>query len=297
MAKRYFINQDYSPLIQSTHLIPQLCQNDPNILYKAENYAMEEIKAYTQQRYDMDAEFSDSPVWSPIKEYAPGDRFYIDYATYSTGVTYSHNDCVIYNNQGFVNSGATVSGAFDPNYWTFIGNRYQIYHALYPNPLFDLNGDYNKSDLVYYKNHNWRCEFGTYDYTFQDREQFLTLSNVPQKNVAPDSPFNNDYKFWSDLGTYSIPAGTKPTISTYFNDWDNRSQVTLINACQIVLYTINKSISPMNIVEHRAKGYKEAIKYFQDIGLGKLNSPVLKEQPTQGMSIRYGADPRKLWSW
>lgn len=310
--KRYLHDTDYEVVIQNItseyeqySQLQQVTQNNHATLVKAELIAQEEAYAWLIERYNLSSEFTNTGAWVYNTSYNAADRVIMDYAAYSTQSTYSLGDCVIYNNEAYALTGTnSVNGTFSSNYWSDLGPQYTIYYVSYPAPMFDYHQQYRLGDLVFWSNHIWSCNQPTFKPTRVQEEQYVIQQDLPY-NIFPDAPINSTQIYWIDNGTYSTPLvggsysviQTLPTNTTYWTQGDNRSQLMVINLVQIALYYLNKTISPMNVPEHRVKGYKDAIDYLKEVAEGKLNSPVLQLQPDQGMPVRYGGNVRKTWFW
>ena len=68
----------------------------------------------------------------------------------------------------------------------------------------------------------------------------------------------------------------------------------VLNYAKIVVYYLNKNIAPTNVPAHVASGYKESIKYFEELAFGERNSPVLQYQPSQGTIIKFGGSTKRI---
>lgn len=294
---RYFHQQDYSVIIQQQYMNQQLVQNNISTILKAENMALEDAYSLLVQRYDINAEFTNTGSYSLAATYSASDRVILDYANYSITSTYSIGDCVIYNTGAYCLTGTNSLGpSASPSltYWSNLGNQYDIFYVKYPKPLFNYQNDYLVNDQVYWDSQTWNCMTDTANYSISEAQQFLTINNIPIKNIFPNDRVNNkNYAYWQPLGTYSVPAGTLPTNTTYWTKGDNRSKLLMLHLMDIVIYYLFKNISPMNIEEHRIKAYKDGLQYLKDIADGKKNSPILKDQPSgAGMFIMYGGNTK-----
>jgi hypothetical protein len=146
--------------------------------------------------------------------------------------------------------------------------------------------------------------------------QFVNINAVPL-NIYPDDIANASQQYWikavqpyitpiaghtysisgtSSIGTYTI-FDTLPTNTIYWQQGDNRSQLMKLHYMEMVLFYLNKTITPTNIPEIRVKGYKMALDYLEALGTGKKNSPILQLQPAQGNPIRFGGQVRKNQTW
>lgn len=311
MNSRYLNNIDYNVVIQPGQIEYQLVQNNIQTLLRAELIAQEEVYSIMNQYYNLPLEFSNTGTWSYSATYSVAQRVVLDYATFSSAATYSLGECVIVPNlNNYDNSdynlvgeaymctdssiGATTSTPdMLPNSWADLGNQYGFYNVTYPAPLFNGLLYYQMGDVVYYSGLTWSAVISTPVGSQTWADQFVTIGAVP-RNVFPTDLANAQQTYWSTSGvTYSVPAGTLPTDTNYWSSGDNRSQLLLTHYIDVVLYYLHKNIQPTNIPELRKDGYKNALKYFEDLAFGRRNSPLVPIQPQQGMSIRFGGNVLK----
>lgn len=312
MNIRYLNNVDYNVVIQPGQLEYQLVQNNIQTLLRAELVAQEEIYAILNQYYNLPLEFTTTAPWNYFATYSVAQRVILDYATFSETNTYNQGDCVIvpnindYDNSnynligeaycltGAPSVGPTTSTPNDlPLLWTDIGEQFKFYNVSYPDPLFNYLLFYQMGDVVYYGSQTWSAVISTPVPSLTWADQFVTIGAVP-RNVFPTDVANNQDSFWLPSGmTYSVPANTLPTDTNYWSVGDNRSQLLVMHYTEIALYYLHKNIQPTNIPELRKDGYKNAIKYFEDLAFGRKNSPLVPIQPQQGMSIRFGGNVLK----
>lgn len=325
---RYLTTTDYNIIIQTDMLSAQLCQNNPNTLYQAEQVAQEEIYSLLTQRYDLTSEFTSTLPWQYGITYSAGERVYLDYATYSATASYNLGDSVISSNQAFTLTGTTSLGPTTsfPEYWTNIGSQGTFYNVFYPSPIFNYPEPYALGDVIFYQGFTWSCETATPPIDETAAMQYVYIGAIPI-NVYPNSPANKSFQFWQPsptyyitpvtgatytvYGTYSIGGtvsstasiatygitASLPTNNTFWKLGDNRSQLMILHYMEMALWYLNKTITPTNIPNIRSLGYKDAIKYLEQIATGQKNSPILQDIPTQGEPIRYGGLVRKTQTW
>jgi len=263
-------------------------------LYTAELIAFEEAKSYLDGRYDMVDEFRDLKPFSMTSTYYAGDRCLIDFASFSATASYVSNQCVSYNNYGWILATSSFSGTFSESAWTKLGNVGDIYNVILPYPKFDENSYYVVGDKVTWDKCIWTSLSKTLELTKSEALQYGYIENLPSANVLPNSRANNTSLYWVNNGTYSV-TGVLPTDSTKWDDSDNRSKMLVSCLVQMSLFYLNKSISPMNVPAHRVEGYKASCNWLKDIALGKLNAVLPVDQPEQGIRFKFFGPIRKNW--
>lgn len=289
---RYLVSTDYLPTIQNTQL-NQLVQNNIGKLYRAESIAIEEASSYLKQRWNVAAEFTNTPIWNPLVGYNANDRIIIDYATFSN-ISYLQGSLVTYNGFGYIsNNNVTASATFSQSDWTNIGSQYSLYYAQYPQPLFNYNNYYVINDPVYWKGYTYSCNEQTMILDRESAIQYVFIQNLPPINVFPDDKRNNSNgRFWTNSGTYSVPIGTLPTDTSYWTQGDNRCLQMVLYITDITIFHLHKSIAPTNIPELRIKSYEEAINWLKNCYKGLISPNLTELQPTQGTMIRSGGNIR-----
>ena len=318
MANRYLQQTDYNVVIQNiqssftnnTSQLSQIVQGNQNTLLQAENYAIAEVYSILNQKYLLDLEFQNTSNWSYGATYTPSNRVYNNYATYSNSVTYSIGNCVTVGTECYCLTGTnSFAGTFSSQYWTDIGSLNQYYYVTYPAPYFNYMNYYKAGSIVYYAGTTWSCNITTFPPSQIYAEQFISINKVP-RNTIPTDKANANNTFWSpgqpyitpvagqtysigtaSVGTYTI-YDTLPTNSKFWTVGDNRSQMMVMYLTQMVIYYLDKNLSPTNVPEHRVKAYKEAIEYFKDVAFGRRSTPILPIQPEQGDTFRYGGNVR-----
>lgn len=333
MTQRYCTNFDYQPIIQPGQIEYQLLSNDIQTVIQAENIAIAEAQSLLAGKYDLSSEFTATNVWSYGASYSPGMRVIMDYATYSSGVTYSLGQCVIvpninvYDNSnynpigeaycltGTVSWGPTTSLPSNDSNWSDLGEQFSFYNVNYPAPYFNQSEFYQVGDIVYWDGFTWSCQTQTPAINQTLAEQYIYINAIP-RNPLPTGPENSAGLYWltasgscqtplvgetysigtQSIGTYTI-YDTLPTNTNFWSAGDNRSQMMLLRIMEIALYYLHKRIQPTNIPEHRMVAYRSAMKYFEDLIEGRKNTPIQIIQPSTGNTIRFGGNVRKTRLW
>lgn len=292
----YLIAKDFNKQIQSDNL-NQVIGGDTSILYAAELTAFEEAKSYLVQKYDTSSEFQDLNVWSSSSVYNPRNRVYLNPPVYNASNTYALGVYVLNATQVYKCSTViTVPEAFNSSHWLLVGSQYDIYNAVYPQPLFSYSTQYAVNDQVYWNGKVYTCLIATQPLGQSSAIQYYQYQNLPYSNVAPDN-VNQGLQYWGSGTAYTVPANTDILNTTYWAYGDNRSQQMVTTVVDITLYHLHSRISPRNIPDLRVKRYDESIKWLIKCAKGEVtpNLPVL--QPTQGGRVRYGGNIKQINSY
>lgn len=249
MLMPYLNLVDYRTNIQDRSYV-QLVQNNDLKRVTAEQWAISIVRGKITQKYDVNAEFTDTLPYSPTKVYNARDRVIINFPLWLTATAYSPNACVIQNGIGYVCTNANSDATFTPSNWTAIGAQYTIYYASYPstctylgqpnpatlaNPfapefsVVDIAGGgeqrlYSLGDIVYWKGYTYANTAATQFITEADLIQYISYADIPYLNVFPDDTVNNaESQFWGSKTPYTVPVGTLPTNVAYWTVGDNRT--------------------------------------------------------------------------
>jgi hypothetical protein len=262
----YLIFQDFKKLIQVENL-NQIIGNDTAIIEQFELASIQEMKSYLVQKYDVDAEFTNTPLWVKGTVYKAKNRVYIDATAFSASTTYSAKSLVLYLGNVYYNTSTVTAGAWNASNWTLIGKQYQLFYAFNPKPDWDYYTDYEAGANVFYKDKTYTCLIANTSY-------------------AP----NENANYWGAGTAYSI-AGTVDIWDTnYWTLGDNRNQQLVNYLIDIVLYHILSRIAPMNIPDLRVKRYDNAIYWLKQCATGEfITSGLQVIQPKQGQRIRTGS--------
>lgn len=290
----YLRLQDYYQQIQSLQL-NQITGSDNSIRLSAEYKAIEELRSYLVQKYDMDSELTDTSTWSNTSIYKAKNRIYLDANAYSASSTYAIGALVLQSGNVYrcLNTIGTPE-AFTPANWTLIGAQYDLFFVKLPNPEFDYLAIYSKDDQVFWKDKVYTAQ---YDTPVLDHDDQLQIgSNADYYNFFPDDPINGS-KQWGTGVAYSVAAGTLPTDTTKWTAGDNRSQKIMECLIDISLYKIHSRIAPNNTPQLRIDNYDAAIMWLKNCGKGIVTANVPVIQPKQGRRIRFGGNVKNTNSY
>jgi hypothetical protein len=205
----FLILNDYKRAIQTTEL-NAITSNDPSVRVLAELTAIDEIRAYLIQRYDMGQVFTDTTSYSSAIPYKGRTRIYLDATAYSASSTYAIGALTLQAGNVYRCSTAIiVAEAFTPAHWTLIGQQYDVFYADLPVPAFDPNIVYEIGDQVYWQDKVYEALKPSFVASHDDIIQAENWSNVPQGNPTPDDT-KTPYKIWS-AGVQYYFVGMLPT--------------------------------------------------------------------------------------
>lgn len=204
----YLRKQDYDRFIQGDNL-SQIISKDETIRLTAEFAAKEEIESQLSGKYDTDAEFTDTPVFSITETYTEGARAQYEFDAYAEQ-TYAVGDYVSRFGLAFVcNTAVTAPEEFDPAKWTEIGKENNLYYLSNVYPVFEVKNVYKTGDTVFWKGKVYTATTPTVipdDYT---KLQSGVISNIPPLNPMPGTP--TGLKMWGSGVVYLI-SGARPDL-------------------------------------------------------------------------------------
>lgn len=247
----------------------QILSANEQVRKQAELWAIAEVRSILAQRWDCNAEFKDTYIWSPTKQYQADDLVYLDADTWSNTVNYIANNLVLYTDKNIYLKNSTTTGfshqnPTDATYWTKLGAQYDMFNVIVNADWYDYNTIYSTGDKVFYKN--------SY-YTAQSQN----------KNIAPDDKANGTY-FWGTPTASTIPTGTLPTDSTKWAVGDNRSQIVYNLVIDIAIYRTLMRLAFPQVAKRREKAYEDAMIKLNELRHG---NDILEDfptiQPTQGL--------------
>jgi len=224
----YLTLRDYNKQIQADNL-NQILGNDDSVRTQAELAAQAEMTSYLTQRYDVQQEFEDTQVWNPIVEYNALQLVTLNYPNYITTNTYTPGNLVTYNGQCFICT-STATGTFTSGSWALLGNLYDYYYLPCPCPLFNLNGNYQIGDIVFWNGSIYQCRVASQILDQDSALQYSTYANLPYQNYFPDDP-HNGFQNWG-AGTVYAVSGFAPNTPAP-TAWSN---VTTYSMGQYVTY-------------------------------------------------------------
>ena len=244
----YLTSFDYLKQIQDVNL-SQIISGNTQVLAAAQLAAEAEVKSYLRQKYDVNAEFTDTTQWNNTTAYKAGSRVY---------------------------------------------DGTNIYYGAYPKPQFNLYSYYVVGDEIFYKDRTYRCKSESSPVSQELALQVGTYGSLPFINSFPDAPNQSQ---WTDLGAYSIAAGTELTDTTKWVNGDNRDQQIVLYCVDICMYHIHSRIAPRNIPQLRQDRYLNAVEWLKMCAEGHVtpNLPIL--QPKQGGRIRFGGSIKNINSY
>lgn len=290
----YLIQNDFKKQIQIGNL-NAVIGSDYSIILSWMLAAEEKAKSYLVQKYLIDQEFTNTNIWDRTKAYNAADRVYLDAPAYNAANTYTLNTLILQSGNIYQCSTAiTVPEVFNASHWILLGAQYTLFYAIYPNPVFDVYGNYNVSDIIFWKNSSYTAKQPTANINNSYVLQYGSIQNIPLQNYFPDSPNQSQ---WVTPTDYSVPANTAITNTTYWIQGDNRGQQMVQVVINLVLYYAHARISPMSVPAHIKENYRDSIDWLKDAADGIITPNLPKIQPKAGNRIRYGGDIRRVNSY
>lgn len=287
----YLIPSDFNRLIQEVNL-NQIISGNRTLVTQMEQTAITEAKSYLSAKYDVDKEFSNSAVYSPVALYKASNRVYLDASFYNPNNTYGINTLVLYTGKIFrCITAILVAEDFDSAKWQDLGPQYTIFYAQFPKPVFNIAGIYEIGDEVFWNNKTYTCKIATSGISHEVLIQLDSTNNIPYQNVFPDDT-KNGAKFWTDNGAYQVPAGS--ILDTdYFTEGDNRNQQMIVYILDMLIYHLYRRIPPAVVPEIRILAYQTAVSWLNKVAKGdEVVADIVKKQPASGSRIRYGSRPK-----
>lgn len=299
----YLIASDYKKQIQASNLA-QVIRSDATIQSAAEETAIEEASSYLVQKYDLAAELQDTPQWDGTEAYKASNRVFLDFPAYVAATTYNTGAYVTFT----VGAGMLaltsvykglqdgITGTWDATKWNLVCPQYQIFNAIYPAPLFNLQGQYIIGSPVFWKDKTYACLVASRHFSEETVLQFTNLSNIPYGNIFPDDPAQG-FNYWGSPTSYEIPANTDILNKTYWQSGDNRSKQLVTYLIDIALYHMHSAIAPQSVPAVREKRYDDAITWLNKVAKGGATASLPTKQPIQGRRNRYGGQIKNNNSW
>jgi hypothetical protein len=289
----YLIPYDYERLIQDVN-VQQIISGNSRLRTFAENTAIEEMKSYLRKKFEVATEFTDTQVYSPTAEYKASNRVYLFAPFYNEALaTYNLNAVVTYKGNVYKNIVAiSVAEVFTEAKWQKLGALYDMFYAVYPKPLFDLNATYKKDDQVFWKDKVYVCQIDSIVLSHEGAIQYPSTTMFPANNVFPDDPTQGE-KYWGAGTAYAV-APNKLLDTTFFLPGDNRNQQLVLYLLDMIIYHLYRRIPPAVVPELRILAYQDAKSWLSKVAKGDDVSPdIVKVQPKAGSHITFGSRPKQ----
>lgn len=311
MSDSFIFYGDYAKQIQDVTL-QQVIGSNLSILDSIQRAAVEECISYLKQKYDVSTAFRATTQHDRTKVYKAGQTVYLNAPAYSATSTYALGTQVLQAGNVYKCTTAIITPeAFTPSHWTLVGAQYDLYYAVYPQPVFDHTQVYAKGDQVFWKDKVYTCQIPT---SILDHAAMLQIgvSGTSQiVNIYPDDTVKG-VQYWGSGTAYTVPANTDITDAKW-TAGDNRDQKLLMTCIDIALYHVHSRISPRNIPELRVVRYMGepadretrgqrilyptycALGWLQAAAIGNDITPDLPViQPEQGKRIRFGGNQKVI---
>ena len=309
----YLIANDYLKQIQDASL-QQLISSNTNIMSSAELAAEAEAISMLTQKFDTDAEFTDTNPWDISSTYNATNRVYLNAPAYNQNQTYNIGAYTLQNAVIYICTVNGTTGAFNNANWTPIGTQFDLYYAALPFPQFNLYATYKKGDRVFWNNQIYTCQLPTVLINHETELQARVIQHTPSTNIFPDDPASGPV-YWGTGTAYTVPANTPITNTAFWTAGDNRDQQMLQKVIDIALYHLHARIAPRNIPELRITRYLgqdkdrgmsvggiiypiySALGWLQACARGEVTPQLPLLQPKQGNRVRYGGNVKAINSY
>lgn len=291
----YLIANDYIKGITDVSL-QQVIAGNAYLQTWAELTAIKQVSNYLRQKYDVDSEFSNTLLYNPNTTYKAGNRVYLNASAYNPSSTYSLKDLVLQAGKVYqCTTAITVAEAFNSGKWLLLGDQYEMFYALYPHQLFDINQYYSVGDQVFWKDKTYTAKLATHLITHGEAIQYAEYSNIPSKNIFPDDAQKGSQQ-WQNDGAYQVAAGTLDDDDKWVSG-DNRHPQLLMFLIDVAIYHLYCRTAPKSIPETRVDRYNAVIAELRMIARGEISSDIQKVQPDQGARIRWGSNVKQQNSY
>ena len=271
----YLFIADYFPYIQPEQL-EKLTSGNESIRILTERAGKAEVVSYLVQRYNTEAEFTDTNEWNVTEAgYSGASRIYLDALDFQATESYVVDDLVNYEGIIYICT-TNHSGTWDADNFSALGAQYALFYAIYPEPLFDFYKKYEAGNEVFYAGKTYTCQASI-------------------QNVFPDDA-ERGAQFWGSGTSYTIPAGTLPTDTDYWIDGDNRSQQVLQCMIDICLFHLHSRLAPGNIPALRVERYSNSKDWLRMAGgqMDGVTADIPLIQPKSGMRTRSGGNVKRI---
>lgn len=286
----YLRAYDYTTKIQDVNL-NQIITSNTDVRLITEQQAQDEVISYLSQKYDTDAEFTDTNVFDLSTTYKAKDRIELNFPVYVSTNNYSVNDLAVYSGNAYICINATT-GTFTPANWTLLGKQYQLFYVTLPKPEFNYKSYYQKGDQVFWKDKTYTAQQNSPILDHETALQYGNITTLPIQNVFPDDAIAG-VQYWGTGTAYSVASGTLPTNATKWTKGDNRSSLLVQKTVDICLFHMHSRIAPNNIPQLRSDRYAAATAWLQMASEGTVNANIPRLQPKKGARIVFGGQVRR----
>lgn len=284
--------------------LAQLTGNSLSILDGVISAAVEEAKSYLKGKYNVLSAFAPISQHDKTLTYKANSTVYLNADAYSATSTYTIGSQVLENGLIYIcNHIINIPEAFNTSHWTLLGNQYDIFNAIQPQPLFDCKSVYRVGEEVFWNDKVYTCKIESGILDHQAKLNIGVQVDNPIVNVFPDDVLKGE-QYWGIGTDYEVPTNTTITNDTYWQFGDNRDQKLLQVCIDIALYHLHCRIAPRNIPELRVMRYMgdpndrinqkqriiypvySAIGWLQNVRNGEDITPEMVEiQPKSGARI------------
>lgn len=280
---RYLTDFDYKVRIQDAQLT-QIISGDSSVKLDCELLSMDIFRSKLIQKYDVDAEFTDTTAYSNTATYNANALVYLDGVTWSNATSYTNNQLVVYTDSNVYLRNATTGGysagtlPTNATYFTLLGAKHDYFSTIVPESFWDYDTSYVVGDKVFYKNKVYTA----------------TNNNIA---IAPDD-INFGLSNWGSGVTYSVSAGQILNTSK-FEKKDNRNPQVVNYMIDVIVYELMTRIPQRQIPQFRAEKYDFVVnKWLEDCAKGDTLTLNIPRKPfRQGARIRVSQNTKNVNSY
>lgn len=195
---------DYISCIQTPTFNQLLQSNDAKRILK-EAVAKALITSYIVQQFDVEAEFTDTTLFSKTAIYKAQSLVELNFPAYATATTYTGigTDFITETGKCYVLKTPGATGTFDPSKWTLLGDQYDLYYVAFPYEEFEVTNYYKVGDIVFWKGKIYKCLIATNIPSHFGDLQDIIYANIPLNNIFPDNAINGPI-YWGTGVAYSV---------------------------------------------------------------------------------------------
>lgn len=279
----YLTSFDYKVRIQDVQL-NQITSNDSAVKNECELLGVDIFKSKLVQKYDVDAEFTDTVQYSNTSTYKANILVYLDGVTWSNATVYTNNQLVVYTDNNVYLKNSTTSGysagvlPTNSTFFTLLGVQYDYYNTIVPKPFWDYATSYVIGTEVFYK----------------DKVYTALQNNI---GVAPDD-INFGLNYWGSGVSYSVSAG-QFSDTTKWQKGDNRNPQCVNYLIDVVIFEIMTRLPQRQIPQFRADKYKWIVEtWLEDCARGETLTLDIPRLPFRsGSRIRVSQNAKNINSY
>lgn len=279
----YLTSFDYKVRIQDAQL-NQITSNDLAVKKECELLALDIFKSKLIQKYDVDAEFTDTTQYSNTLTYKANMLVYLDGIVWSNATVYTNNQIVVYTDSNVYLKNSTTAGysagilPTNATFFTLLGKQHDYYNTIVPKPFWDYETYYTVGTEIFYK----------------DKIYTAIQNNI---SVAPDD-INYGVSYWGSGVAYSVSAG-QFSDTTKWQQGDNRNAQCVNYMIDVIVYEIMTRIPQRQIPQFRIDKYNWVVNnWLEDCARGETLTLAIPRLPFRsGSRIRVSQNTKNINSY